>query len=237
MADRISAVLDHVAVAVADWRTAERRWRDQLGGGRSSVGENPVFISRQLQFANGGKVELLAPSTDHPKNFVQRFLARFGSTVHHVTLKVPDLHAALDVLAGAGLDAVDVNDDTEYWKEAFLRPSQIGGLVVQIAQTSFNDDDWAAFTGFTREPPGAGAAELLGPLLAHPDLAIAREVWTALGATIDEADSRLLCSWPDSPLTVAIKPGETAGPVCLRMNGSGDLPAEDGVGPAVLDES
>src|SRR5688572_24302205 len=144
MADRIEAVLDHVAVAVPDWRVAEQRWRNELGGGRSSAGKNPVFSSRQLQFANGGKLELLTPTSDDSTNFVRRFLDRFGSTVHHVTLKVPDLHGALRVINDAGLDAVDVNDSVDYWQEAFLRPSQVGGLVVQIAATTFTDDDWAA---------------------------------------------------------------------------------------------
>ena len=36
MADRITSVLDHVAVAVPSWDAAETRWRDTLGGGRLS---------------------------------------------------------------------------------------------------------------------------------------------------------------------------------------------------------
>ncbi len=237
MADRIDAVLDHVAIAVRDWSVAQQRWRDQLGGGRSSAGENPIFVSRQLRYANGGKLELLAPSPqdDSPHNFVRRFLDKFGSLVHHVTLKVPDLHGALDVLAAAGLDAVDVRDDVEYWKEAFLRPSQVGGLVVQIAETPFSDDDWAAFRGFTREQPRADAPDLVGPLLRHPDLTEARRLWTLLGATVDAEDEGLRCSWPESPLTVAIERGGPAGAVTLRMRGSGDLPGTSEHGASVTD--
>lgn len=237
MADRIEAVLDHVAIAVADWQAAERRWREQLGGGRSSVGSSAAFGSRQLQFRNGAKLELLSPADDSPDNFVRRFIDRFGTTVHHVTFKVADLHAALDVLRGAGLDAVDVRDDVDYWKEGFLRPSQIGGIVVQIAHTPFDDDDWAAFTGFTRERPGDAAAELLGPVLRHPDLERAAAVWTVLGADVERQDGALRCSWPSSPLSVIVEQGDTAGPVGLRMRGTAALPAEAGVGPAVLSES
>ena len=235
MADRIDAVLDHVAIAVPDWAEAERRWRDELGGGRSSRGENPTFGSRQLQFANGGKLELLTPGAEGPGNFVQRFLDRFGSVVHHVTLKVPELHAALDILAGAGLEAVDVQDDLDYWKEAFLRPSQIGGLVVQIAQTPYDDEAWARATGFTREAPRDGAATLIGPLLRHSDLDRARATWTALGATIAEDCGRLRCTWPHSPLTVTIEDGEHPGPVALLMRGTTTaLPPDPRLGPAVL---
>ena len=237
MADRISAVLDHVAIAVPDWPVAERRWREQLGGGRSSAGENPVFVSRQLQFANGAKLELLAASDQDPGagNFVRRFLGRFGSTIHHVTFKVPDLHEALDILASAGLDAVDVRDDVEYWKEGFVRPSRIGGLVVQIAQTPFTDDDWAEYTGFTREAPRPDAAGLAGPRLQHPDLGEAERIWTALGADVALQPDGLRCTWPDSPLDVVITEGQPAGPVSLRMRGCGDHPADPDLGPAVRD--
>jgi catechol 2,3-dioxygenase-like lactoylglutathione lyase family enzyme len=237
MADRIDAVLDHVAIAVPDWAAAERRWRDLLGAGRSSAGANPVFLSRQLQFANGAKIELLAASDDDPSpdNFVRRFLQRFGSTIHHVTLKVPDLHVALDVLRAGGLSAVDVRDDVDYWKEAFLRPSEVGGLVVQIAQTPFTDDDWAAFTGFTREAPRPDAAALLGPALRHPDIAEAERIWTLLGADVARNNGQLRCTWPDSPLDVVVTAGEPPGPGPLRMRGSGDLPATGDEGPAVVD--
>lgn len=238
MADRLDAVIDHVAIAVPDPKAAEARWRAQLGGGRSSMERNPVFASRQLRFANGGKLELLSPSREDPTpgNFVRRFLERFGPAVHHVTLKVPDLHQAVGVLARVGLDTVDVRDDIEYWQEGFLRPSQIGGLVVQIAATPFNDADWARFTGFRPDEPGDTAAALWGPLLRHPDLDRARSVWTALGAAItEEPDGALRCAWPDSALDVVIRPGEPAGTIGLRMTGTGDMPAADGVGPAVLD--
>ena len=235
MADRIAAVLDHVAVAVSDWRVAEQRWRAELGGGRSSLGDNGVFSSRQLQFANGGKLELLTPANDSDTNFVRRFLNRFGSTVHHVTLKVPDLHAALGVVNAAGLDAVDVDDSREYWKEAFLRPSQVGGLVVQIAATAFHDDDWAVYTGFTREGAAPDAAALLGPLLRHPDLDAATHIWTTLGAAVTREQDQLTCTWPASPLDVRIEHGEPAGPVALRMRGAGRLEAQAGAGPAVID--
>lgn len=237
MADSIEAVLDHVAIAVHDWQAAETRWRESLGGGRSSIGTNPTFGSRQLRFANGGKLELLSPPQDAaPENFVRRFLDRFGSVIHHVTFKVPDLHQALDTLAAAGLDAVDVNDSAEHWQEAFLRPSQIGGLVVQIACTPFTDADWAKFTGFTPEQPSEGAAELHGPLLRHPDVAQARRIWSALGADItEEVPGLLRCRWPDSALDVVIEEGTPPGPVALRMAGGGELPQDDGVGPGVID--
>lgn len=237
MADHIDAVLDHVAIAVPDPAAAEDRWRGRLGGGRATMGSNPTFDSRQLRFANAAKLELLSPGDRDPSsdNFVRRFLDRFGSVVHHVTLKVPDLRESLDVLAAAGLEAVDVNEETDYWKEAFLRPSQVGGIVVQVASTSMTDQDWADFTGFDPQPPAPTAADLLGPALRHPDLERARKVWSVLGAHITDEQGTLRCRWRDSALDVVVEQGEPAGPYALRMRGAGSLPAQPGVGPEVIE--
>lgn len=234
--DRLDAVLDHVAVAVPAWEPAERRWRDALGGGAVAWSESPAFRSRQLRFAGGGKLELLAPAGDQD-GFVRRFLGRFDSAVHHCTLKVPDLRAAVAVVRAAGLDVVDVDATDPRWQEGFLRPSQVGGLVVQLAASTETDEAWAARIGHVPEPPAGDAAVLLGPLLRHPDLARAAALWRLLGAEVtagpDGLPDALTCAWPDSPLTVAVVPGAVAGPVALRMVGTGDLPAHDAEGPAV----
>lgn len=221
MLDRLDAVLDHVAVAVPDPEPAERHWRDQLGGRSVAWGDNGVFRSLQLRFTGGGKLELLSPSPGDPsgENFVRRFLVRFGSTVHHVTLKVPDLPAALETLESAGLDVVDVRLDGSHWREGFLRPKQVGGIVVQVAWSDRGDAEWAAEIGHAPEAPASDAATLLGPTLRHPDLGMAAQLWRLLGAEVVEKDDNLLCRWPSSPLTVALTQGEPPGPTGLRMTG------------------
>jgi catechol 2,3-dioxygenase-like lactoylglutathione lyase family enzyme len=228
-------VLDHVAVAVPGGGRAERRWRDDLGGGSVWAEDNGVFVARQLRYANGAKLELLSPSPadDSAGNFVRRFLGRFGSTVHHVTLKVPDLPATLATLDGAGLDVVDVNLDSDVWREGFLRPKQVGGLVVQVAWAPGTEEELARRAGHVQTPPAPGAAALLGPRLRHPDLAAARRLWTLLGAHVSDDRGARRCRWPDSVLDVAVVRGEPAGPVALRMTGTAPLPAQYGVGPAV----
>jgi len=221
MLDRLDAVLDHVAVAVPDQDLAQSHWREELGGRTVAWGDNGVFQSHQLRFAGGGKLELLSPADADPAgdNFVRRFLARFGSTVHHVTLKVPDLPAALATLERAGLDVVDVRLDGAHWREGFLRPKQVGGIVVQVAWSDRGDAEWAALIGHEAEAPPPDAATLLGPTLRHPDLDTAAEQWRLLGADVAEEDGALLCRWPSSPLTVALTKGEPAGPTGLRMTG------------------
>ncbi len=235
MTPALDAVCDHVAVAVPPGDRAERRWRDELGGGPVSAGDSGVFLARQFRFTGGGKLELLSPSPADPSphNFVRLFLERFGTAVHHVTLKVPALAPALERLEAAGLDVVDVAQHGDVWHEGFLRPKQVGGLVVQVAWSSGSDEDWARRSGFASRPPAPGAPVLLGPRLRHPDLQAARRVWSVLGAEVAPADGGLVCRWPRSPLEVVVEEGAPAGPVALRLRGTASRPAEEGVAPQV----
>ena len=224
MADALDAAVDHVAVAVADLDTAGRWWGDQLGGGLVSFNQGPTFGFRQYRYANGARVELLAPPSTGG-HFVAAFLERFGSQVHHLTLKVPDLAQAVDVVEAAGLQVRDLQDTSSVWREAFLRPSQVGGLIVQLACSPIDEDAWAERVGHHPQPPAATAPAVLGPTLRHPDLSAARRLWTVLGADVAESGDGLVCRWPGSVLTVNVVVGQPAGPVSLRLQG-GRLPAE-----------
>lgn len=232
MTDHLDAVLDHVAIAVPDWEQAQQRWKDELGGGVVAFGTGSGFSSRQLRYANGAKLELLSPPPNPaPDNFVQRFLDRFGAAVHHVTLKVPDLGQAIETLRHADLEVVDVRMDGDHWREAFLRPSVVGGIVVQVAWSLGNDEDWARRIGHTPQPPRADAIELYGPVLTHPNLDEAAALWTALGAQVVQTDQALLCSWPRSPLTVRIEAGPKATSLGLRASVPTVVPSDQTLGP------
>lgn len=229
----IDARPDHVAVAVHDLDAAATRWVDQLGGvwlapPRSGGG----FATRQLRYGNLGKLELLAPESDD--GFAGAFLERFGPRVHHVTLKVPDLLDAVATVREAGYDAVDVSTERHEWHEAFLRPSQVGGLIVQLARALHDDEGWAALAGVELPPVDPSARQLLGPTLAHPDLDAAERLWTALGAEVARGPDRIDARWDDAPITVVVERGAKAGPVGLRFSPDPMLPADDVAGPATL---
>jgi len=231
----IDAVPDHVAAAVPSIDAAAARWIDHLGGGwlmPSWEAPGADFATRQARFAGGAKLELLEPR--RPGGFAERFLDRHGAGVHHVTLKVPSLLPAVAVLEEAGLDVVDVDAGNPYWHEAFLRPSQVGGLIVQVAWALHDDEGWAAFLGATPEDPRTDAARLLGPRLAHPDLAAAAGLWELLGAEVEGDDEILTARWPGAPLDIEVVAGDHAGPLGLRMSGTTGLPADEIHGPAVL---
>lgn len=231
----ISSVPDHVAAAVPSIDAAARRWRDELGGGwvgpRFPV-DRAGFATRQLRYRGGAKLEMLEPTA--PDGFVTRFLERFGARIHHVTLKVPALLPAVEMLRDDGFDVVDVFAEGDVWHEGFLRPSQIGGLIVQIAWSGRSDDEWAALAGIAPETPLADGPRLLGPTLSHPEPATAADVWRRLGAAVEGDDAGLRVAWPDAPLDIEVVPGPEAGPVGLRFVGAEPHPGDGRVGPATL---
>ena len=229
IAAALDARLDHVATAVPDVDAALAHWCDTVGAGLVVRERNGRFHSAQVRLAGGGKLEVLAPPPGAgPDNFVARFLDRFGPVLHHVTLKVDDLGAAIDTVRAGGYEVVDVELTAPHWREGFLRPSQVGGLIVQVAWADEDDAGWAARLGLIPTPPADGAPRLLGPTVAHPDLASARALWALLGADVTVGRDRLVCRWPDSPLDVEVVTGDRPGPVALRFAGEVPAPARDG---------
>lgn len=232
----LDALPDHVAIAVHDHDRALPRWKERLGAGRWSSFHNPGrFQGIQLRYVNGAKLELLMPSPedDDPESFLRGFLGRFGPRVHHVTLKVPDLPEAIATLEEAGFDVMDVDLSGEHWRESFLRPSQVGGIVVQVAWSARSDEEWAESSGREPEQP-TGPGELVGPVLTHSDLDRADQVWSTLGAKITRDDEGLTIRWDGAPLEVRVVPGERAGAVGLRFRGVDPRPADPDLGPAIL---
>lgn len=128
--------LDHVAVAVADIGPAARLV-EALGATFRSGGDEISKLFRWAQFVlpGSGTVELLAPlSGAGPDHFLVRFLASRGEGMHHITLKVSDLRAAIGVLEAEGYRIVGADLDRDSWKEAFIHPKSSHGLLVQLAQ-------------------------------------------------------------------------------------------------------
>jgi len=151
------AALDHVAVAVERWADAWPRYAVELGGEWSSGGLNVGFGPAQLRYANAGRVEILQPYRPQDNPFLRRFLDRHGPGPHHLTFKVPDLAAALDLARDAGFTPVGVDLDNPDWKEAFLHPRQATGIVVQLAQAAYawESPPPEGFPTERRDPPAS----------------------------------------------------------------------------------
>ena len=128
--------LDHVALAFERAWDGLNRYAGDLGGDYIGGGPDPGFNWYQVRYANGMKVELLEPGDITIDDFLRRFLDRNGPGPHHVTFKVPDIHAAIARATDAGYPPVRVNLTQPDWMEAFLHPKASHGIVVQLAQSS-----------------------------------------------------------------------------------------------------
>lgn len=181
----VPAVIDHVAHAVERWELAWPRYVTELGGTWASGGLAPGFAPSQLQFANGARLEVLAPNDVHVNPFLRRFLDRNGPGPHHLTFKVPDLDAALDAVERHGLQAINVDRSDPDWQEAFIHPRQACGIVVQLAQPAGNWESPAP-EGFP--PPAEPPASLVRATHVVADLDAATTLFGGLlGGTVRPA--------------------------------------------------
>src|SRR5690349_13490277 len=103
----MKAVLDHIGIAVQDVETALAFYRDALG---LEVEAPEEVLSQRVRThfipAGGAALELLEPTA--PDSPVARFLATRGPGIHHVTLRVDDIRAALEQLRARGVRLIDV---------------------------------------------------------------------------------------------------------------------------------
>lgn len=232
-----AAKLDHVAVAVADVDAAVAVWLDrgavEVGGGTGAT-----FRSHQVRFGNGAKLEMIGPGSGEGSSFIDGFLARFGpGTIHHVTVKVDPtitIHDAVRELDTEGIGTVDVKELWPRWHEAFVRPSTVGGLVVQVAWTDMDDKGWAETHGTGPLPePGPDAPVLHEVRLGHDDLTTSAAVWTSLGATLTHGDGAFTARWAGAPLAVRVEHDLTRGPHGVVVEGVAPA-AQTSLTPTVL---
>lgn len=147
---RSTVVLDHVAVGTSQLSDGWDLFGGLLGGAWAYGGNSPGFWWGQLQFSAGPKVELLTPTGGADSAFLEQFLASRGPGFHHLNFIVPDIAGTLAKIAALGVEPVGVRLQNPAWKEAFLRPRDAFGTVVQVAEQADPP---------TVSPPPAGLGE------------------------------------------------------------------------------
>ena len=131
---RSAAVLDHVAVGASTLADGWELFGGLLGGAWAYGGDSPGFWWGQLQYSAGPKVELLTPTGGPHAAFLERFLAGRGPGFHHLNFIVPVIGDTLDRIRALGIEPVGIRLEHPSWKEAFLRPVDAYGTVIQVAE-------------------------------------------------------------------------------------------------------
>lgn len=126
--------LAHVAIAVTDADLLARLLEAAFGARR---GEEEWLDEGTLRvlFLHLGSLtlELLEPKPGHS---VARFIERRGPGLHHLSLDVTDLDAALGRAVRAGIAAIDATPRTGAHgsRIAFLHPKLTGGVLIELKQ-------------------------------------------------------------------------------------------------------
>ncbi len=133
----MKAVLDHVGIAVKDLSAALAFYRDALG---LDV-EAPEEVTTQRVRAHfvpvgGASLELLeATAPDSP---IAKYVDKRGPGLHHITLRVDDIQAAVGRLKDRGVRMIDESPrpGAEGSTIAFVHPAATHGVLVELKQTA-----------------------------------------------------------------------------------------------------
>ena len=132
----MKVTLDHVGIAVANLSDALAFYRDALG----LEVEAPEEVASQRVRAHfipvgDSAIELLeATSDDSP---IAKYLAKRGPGLHHITLRVDDIRAALAQLKAKGVRLIDEapREGAHGSLVAFVHPAGAHGVLVELKQS------------------------------------------------------------------------------------------------------
>lgn len=136
----MKATLDHIGIAVSDLAAALAFYRDALG----LEIEPPEEVASQRVRAHfvpagGAALELLeATSPDSP---IAKYVVKRGPGLHHITLRVDDIRAALAQLKSRGVTLIDAEPRAGAHGSlvAFVHPSSAHGVLVELKQPAGED--------------------------------------------------------------------------------------------------
>ncbi|MCP9493390.1 MAG: methylmalonyl-CoA epimerase [Pyrinomonadaceae bacterium MAG19_C2-C3] len=131
--------IEHIGIATESIEKSLGFWRDALGlelVHTEEVAEQKVRVA--MLPLGEPRIELLeATSDDSP---IAKFLQKRGAGVHHIAVRVDDIHATLERLKAQGARLIDESprrgaDDCLI---AFVHPATAGGVLLELVQ---HEDD------------------------------------------------------------------------------------------------
>jgi methylmalonyl-CoA epimerase len=155
----VRAVLDHIGIAVKDLSAALAFYRDSLG----LEVEAPEEVTSQhvrAHFVPVGESKLELLEATAPQSAIARYVDKRGPGLHHITLRVDDIDAAVDQLRSRGVRMIDEQPrpGAEGSTIAFIHPSSAHGVLIELKQPAI------AHQSALRQPPPAISRFTLGEL-------------------------------------------------------------------------
>ena len=133
----MKATLDHIGIAVSNLEEALAFYRDALG----LEIEAPEDVASQKVRAHfipaGGAALELLEATD-PNSSIAKYVEKRGPGLHHITLRVDDIAAALAQLKARGVRLIDEapRPGAHGSLVAFIHPSSAHGVLVELKQAA-----------------------------------------------------------------------------------------------------
>ncbi|HZW81633.1 MAG TPA: methylmalonyl-CoA epimerase [Candidatus Deferrimicrobiaceae bacterium] len=128
------AKIDHIGIAVKSL-TASKAIYEKLGLSISAEETVEQEQVRLVMVALGeSRLELLEATSEG--STIAKFIAKRGEGLHHVSLQVPDLPAAVQRLKkdGIRLVAEEIKIGAGGHKYVFVHPSSTGGVLLELVQ-------------------------------------------------------------------------------------------------------
>ena len=132
----MKAILDHIGIAVRNVDDALAFYRDALG---LEIEESEDVASQRVRahFIPVGEPRLELLEATAPDSAIAKYIEKRGPGLHHITLRVDDIGAALERLKARGVRVVDAapRPGAEGAQVAFIHPSAAHGVLVELKES------------------------------------------------------------------------------------------------------
>jgi methylmalonyl-CoA epimerase len=128
--------LDHIGIAVRSLAAAKSIY-EKLG---LAVSPEEVVAAEKVRVVmipvGEARLELLEPLSDD--SVIGRFIAKRGEGMHHISLRVPNLAAAVAKLKADGVRLVtnEIKIGAGGHRYVFVHPASAGGVLLELVESS-----------------------------------------------------------------------------------------------------
>ena len=128
-------VIDHVGIAVADVNESLKFFTGVLGL-TSGDTEDIKGQNSRVRFVDTGDSKLELVESLAPDSPIGKYIEQRGPGLHHVALRVPDIHAAMARVIAAGVRMIDQEPRRGAHGSliAFVHPGDTHGVLVELKQ-------------------------------------------------------------------------------------------------------